>query len=61
MISYIIKYMIMQLNSKGKKRKYEDEVKHKIELEKWKIKMHEKWIEEARNRIKKLEERLDEN
>ena len=53
--------MIMQLNSKGRRRKYDDEVRHKIELERWKIKMHEKWIEEARNRIKKLEEQLDEN
>ena len=53
--------MIIHLKSKGKRRKYDDEVRHKIELEKWKIKMHEKWIEEARNRIKNLEEQLDEN
>ena len=52
--------MIMQLNTKGKKKKYENELQHKIELEKWKIKMHEKWIEEAQNRIKKIEEQLDE-
>ena len=49
----------MHLKSKGKKQKYENEVKHKIELEQWKIKMYEKWIKETRNRIKNLEEQLD--
>ena len=53
--------MIMQLKTKSKKQKYENEVEHKIELEQWKIKMHEKWIKEARNRIKNLEEQLNES
>ena len=61
MINYITKYMIMHLNAKGKKRKYKNEIKHKIELEKWKIKLHEKWIKEAQNRIRNLEEQLNEN
>ena len=59
MINYIIKNMIMQLNTKGKKQKYKNKAEHQIELEKWKIKMHEKWIKEAQSRIKNLEEQLN--
>lgn len=46
------------LKAKGKKRTKEDETEHKIELLEWKVKMYQKIIEDTKEEIKRLKERL---
>lgn len=50
--------MEYKLKAKGKKRTKKNETEHKIELLEWKVKMYQKLIEETKEEIKRLKERL---